>query len=247
VCKQGSDFLFCKRAKEAGFKVWASYDHLCGHIKDRNIAEIYQTMKVRDVTQMTHVENVNTPQFWDAQWKVRTETENGRQYPFQDAIVELCQGKRVVDFGCGDGVLLKKLVDAGVQARGIDFSPTAIAACQEKGLDVLLADHPEGEADVYIATELLEHIQDEVGLLNRMHELAPCVIYTVPNNQLPPVVCPEHLRVYTRQHAYDIAPYFKKMIDFGNYLLVISESDDANQVSSRVDQTGSRREEIRQL
>src|SRR5919201_1158100 len=43
-------------------------------------------------------------------------------------------GERILDLGCGDGVLTKKLVELGCQVVGVDASPTMIAAAQERGV-----------------------------------------------------------------------------------------------------------------
>src|SRR5438105_1456650 len=49
-------------------------------------------------------------------------------------------GERILDLGCGDGVLTKKLVDAGANVTAVDHSQEMIAACRALGLDARLAD-----------------------------------------------------------------------------------------------------------
>lgn len=49
-------------------------------------------------------------------------------------------GERVLDLGCGDGVLTQKLVDAGAVVVGVDADPQMVAAAREKGLDARLGD-----------------------------------------------------------------------------------------------------------
>ena len=49
-------------------------------------------------------------------------------------------GERILDLGCGDGVLTKKLQDAGVDVVGADASPSFVDACRELGLTVYLVD-----------------------------------------------------------------------------------------------------------
>lgn len=44
-------------------------------------------------------------------------------------------GERILDLGCGDGVLTKKLVDFGCRVVGVDASPEFIVAARALGLD----------------------------------------------------------------------------------------------------------------
>lgn len=47
---------------------------------------------------------------------------------------------RVLDLGCGRGIFLDLLREAGVAAVGIDASEAAVAACRERGHDARRAD-----------------------------------------------------------------------------------------------------------
>lgn len=49
-------------------------------------------------------------------------------------------GERILDLGCGDGVLTQKLVGAGATVVGVDADKAMIAAAAEKGLDARLMD-----------------------------------------------------------------------------------------------------------
>lgn len=59
------------------------------------------------------------------------------------AVVELLDpqpGERILDLGCGDGVLTRKLVDFGCLMVGVDTSPEFIVAARGLGLDARLID-----------------------------------------------------------------------------------------------------------
>lgn len=48
-------------------------------------------------------------------------------------------GERILDIGCGDGVLTKKIADAGCSVVGLDSSPDFCAAARRLGLEVVEA------------------------------------------------------------------------------------------------------------
>ena len=47
-------------------------------------------------------------------------------------------GERILDVGCGEGTLTRKIVERGASVVGIDNSPEMVAAAQAKGLDAAL-------------------------------------------------------------------------------------------------------------
>ena len=60
-----------------------------------------------------------------------------------NAVLELLApqpGERILDLGCGDGVLTEKLVAAGASVLGFDADAAMVAAAAEKGLDARRGD-----------------------------------------------------------------------------------------------------------
>jgi trans-aconitate methyltransferase len=48
-------------------------------------------------------------------------------------------GERILDVGCGDGVLSKKILEAGAMVVGVDGSPDMVEAARRRGIDARLA------------------------------------------------------------------------------------------------------------
>ena len=49
-------------------------------------------------------------------------------------------GERILDVGCGEGTLTKRMVERGATVLGIDNSPEMVAAARSNGIDAVLLD-----------------------------------------------------------------------------------------------------------
>jgi SAM-dependent methyltransferase len=49
-------------------------------------------------------------------------------------------GELILDIGCGDGTLTKRIIDAGARAIGLDASEAMVEAARAKGVDAFVAD-----------------------------------------------------------------------------------------------------------
>jgi len=91
----------------------------------------------------------------------------------------------VLDFGCGDGLLLTCLKSRGIQCVGLDASRVAVDACISKGLHVQLyvADKnlPVVDAYTFVCLDVLEHMFDPLVLLREAHNQYKELIISVPN------------------------------------------------------------------
>jgi trans-aconitate methyltransferase len=56
------------------------------------------------------------------------------------ALLDPQPGERILDVGCGDGVLTRELMERGCTAVGIDSSPSMVRAARERGVDARLLD-----------------------------------------------------------------------------------------------------------
>jgi SAM-dependent methyltransferase len=97
---------------------------------------------------------------------------------------------QVLDVGCGTGANLRLLVELGYQdVTGLDCSEEAIRWCAEKRLppvkrgDLCQLPFPGDHFDMILATDVLEHIDDEGAAVAELHRvLRPggTLIVTVP-------------------------------------------------------------------
>lgn len=58
-------------------------------------------------------------------------------------VVELLRprpGERILDLGCGDGVLTQKLIEIGCEVTGVDASRQMVAAALQRGIDARVMD-----------------------------------------------------------------------------------------------------------
>jgi 2-polyprenyl-6-hydroxyphenyl methylase / 3-demethylubiquinone-9 3-methyltransferase len=80
-------------------------------------------------------------------------------------------GAVLVDLACGAGLMAPHVASLGYRHVGIDLNLRALELAREHGLtavvrsSVLAVPLPEGCADVVLAGEILEHLEDDVGVL----------------------------------------------------------------------------------
>ena len=128
------------------------------------------------------------------------------------------KGLRILDIGCGGGLLAEPLARLGGDVTGIDASEGAIAAARDHanraGLNITY-DHITAEDfadrglsfDIIIASEVIEHVSDRRGFLATMArfghaDAASMVVLTTINRSIAGVA----LVKYAAEYVLHLAP-----------------------------------------
>lgn len=137
-------------------------------------------------------------------------------------------GKRVLDVGCGGGILSESMARAGAKVTGIDLAEEALAAARrhagETGQPVeyrnvpaeALAREQPGAYDVVTCMEMLEHVPDPAAVVQACAELARpggqlffSTINRTPKAYLLAIVGAEHLLRLVPQGTHDYAKFIR--------------------------------------
>lgn len=79
-------------------------------------------------------------------------------------------GERVLDLGCGDGVLTEEVVALGCKVTGVDFSADQIAAARDRGLDAHVMDGQklnfDSEFDLVLSNAAMHWMSDQTAVID---------------------------------------------------------------------------------
>jgi len=119
--------------------------------------------------------------------------------------------KRVLDFGCGAGDLLERVVPKDAVAHGVEPNVQFREYLVSKGLTVFpKAENIEEKYDVILSFHVLEHLKDPVGALRQLkHLLNPggTIYLEVPNVN-------DALRVIYEVDEYGVFHFFKSHLHY---------------------------------
>ena len=98
-------------------------------------------------------------------------------------------GTRVLDVGCGDGALIRHLVEhRGVDGRGLEISQAGVNACVRTGLSVVqgdadtdLEDYPDGSFDYVVLSQTLQATHNPRLVLLELVRIGRRAVVSFPN------------------------------------------------------------------
>ena len=102
---------------------------------------------------------------------------------------QIFDGSRVLDLGCGEGILLDHLIRRrGCRGTGVEIDPDAVLAAIRRGvpvidrdIDVALADLADDSYDTVVLSRVLQTMLRPENVLQHMARVAERMIVSVPN------------------------------------------------------------------
>lgn len=166
--------------------------------------------------------------WWDPNGEFKTLHDvNPLRLEFIQRFAEL-PGKRVVDVGCGGGILTEGLAKAGADALGIDLSEELIDIADLHGLESgvtaryrkisaeALADEQPEAFDHVTCMEMLEHVPDPASIIRACARLAKpggmvffSTLNRVPKAYLLAIVAAEHLLKMVPKGTHEYKTFIK--------------------------------------
>jgi 2-polyprenyl-3-methyl-5-hydroxy-6-metoxy-1,4-benzoquinol methylase len=184
------------------------------------------------------VSNPNTEDYWDdvyrREWEqglIGTTNYNRNYGPIHDAVIELIpDGARVLDLGCGPGLLCRKIKLARPQASvtGVDFSAYTIERNRTRDANLGIAyecidlqghlSKLQPSFDVITICEVIEHLDEpertvaEAVALLRDRGL---LIVTCPHDSAIPD--PEHVRDWGHETLFHLLAEYGETVSFRHF------------------------------
>jgi len=164
-----------------------------------------------------------SPEWYDEMFgatpKYHSAYQNSPYYFLWSVIVDRIRRdglRRVLEIGCGTGQLAAYLFDQGIDSYvGIDFSPKAVKYARQNApagrfaVDDARVSSVYGEEshDVLICTEVLEHIAEDLAVVEQFRPRTRC-IFSVPSYNSA-----SHVRFFSDQSAVAerYGPYFESL------------------------------------
>lgn len=158
------------------------------------------------------IDNVNSKKYWEQRFSSGDwEQKRGRAQTAHFASSQVAHFKfdqnfngSLVDFGCGlgDAMPVYKKFFPNANLVGIDVSESAISKCKERYVKIasfISGTHQNCPyADIIVASNVFEHLSDDVEIAKALLSKCKELYITVPYNELP--LCSEHVRTYDEEY-----------------------------------------------
>ncbi|MDP2901851.1 MAG: bifunctional 2-polyprenyl-6-hydroxyphenol methylase/3-demethylubiquinol 3-O-methyltransferase UbiG [Methylovulum sp.] len=184
-------------------------------------------------TENVHPHEINkfgsmAERWWDVQGEFKTLHDiNPLRLEFIQRYANI-DGKRVVDVGCGGGILTEALARQGADATGIDLSEALVDVAELHGLESginahyrkisaeALAEQEPASFDHVTCMEMLEHVPDPGAIISACAKLVKpsgMVFFSTLNRQtkayLLAIVAAEHLLHMLPKGIHDFKTFIK--------------------------------------
>ena len=171
------------------------------------------------------------------------EQEEREEYKYVIEFIEL--HSRVIDLGCGNGSLMKKLAqEKNVDIRGIDISESAVEVCRMKGLKAergeidKLLNISDNSFDYSICNVTMQMVMYPEVLLKEMKRISKYQVVSFPNfafyknrldlllnGRMPKPMLPDHSWYNTGHiHQFSVKDFFELINSVGG-LKVLERKD----------------------
>jgi len=185
------------------------------------------------VTQNVHPHEIHkfgsqAERWWDPNGEFKTLHDvNPLRLQFIQQYADL-SGKKVVDIGCGGGILTEGLAKAGAEALGIDLSEDLIDIADLHGLESgvsasyrkvsaeALAEEQPQAFDHVTCMEMLEHVPDPASIIRACAALVKpggmvffSTLNRLPKAYLLAIVAAEHLLKMVPKGTHDYKTFIK--------------------------------------
>jgi 2-polyprenyl-6-hydroxyphenyl methylase/3-demethylubiquinone-9 3-methyltransferase len=184
-------------------------------------------------TENVHLHEINkfgamAERWWDTQGEFKTLHDiNPLRIQFIQSYADIA-GKRIVDVGCGGGILTEGLAKLGADAMGIDLSEELIDIADLHGLESgvnahyqkisaeALAQQQPGSFDHVTCMEMLEHVPDPGSIISACAKLVKpggMVFFSTLNRKpkayLLAIVAAEHILQMLPKGTHDYKTFIK--------------------------------------
>lgn len=153
---------------------------------------------------------INSPELWAKTWKEEAHDswrKDALSHVYRRLIELMPNGASVVDLGGGVGILAKQLTDSrACKVTVWEHSDDVISMLPPNVVGKLVdleVELPEFDAQVVIATEVLEHLSEEARQRIFAQARGKVAFFSVPNDRLGPDEEPQHTIKYTAKTFLD--------------------------------------------